>query len=133
MMFLMFVSPTVSLKNKVSTRLDLTIRSKGITRSNRPNLNKMLQRVTKGYRTYFCCLCVRRYIAIKSLPSGLADVSVPNIVCQDALGLILQHLHTPGLRQACGLRFEQDNCLHTATLCGVWGQVSESEQTGVKL
>lgn len=46
-MFLMFVSPTVSLKNKVSTRLDLTIRSKGITRSNRPNLNKMLQRVTK--------------------------------------------------------------------------------------
>ena len=43
-MFLMFVSPTVSLKNKVSTRLDLTIRSKGITRSNRPNLNKMLQK-----------------------------------------------------------------------------------------
>ena len=38
MIFLMFVSPTVSRKNKVSPRVALTILSRGITSSSRPNL-----------------------------------------------------------------------------------------------
>ena len=62
------------------------------------------------------------------LPCWLTDVSVPDIVRQDALGLVLQHLHTPGLRQSCGLWLEQDNGLHAATLSGVRRQVSEPEQ-----
>ena len=39
-MFLIFVSPTVSRKNRLSTRFGLTILSRGITRTSRPNLTQ---------------------------------------------------------------------------------------------
>ena len=42
-MFLMLVSPTVSLKKRASTMSALTILSRGITSSSRPNLGKYLQ------------------------------------------------------------------------------------------
>ena len=83
MMFLIFVSPTVSLKNRLSTRFGLTILSRGITRSSRPNLSKKMLIVF--------CPCRERAVLV--LPGGLTDVSVPHIVGQDALGLVLQELN----------------------------------------
>ena len=123
--FLMFVSPTVSRKNKVSTKVALTILSRGITRSSRPNLEKDVceclfssaRRKNKGVN------CLSPILLLS--PGGLADVSVPDVVGEDALGLVLQHLHAPRLAQARSLRLEQDNGLHAAALCRVWRHVAE--------
>ena len=109
-MFLIFVSPTVSLKKRVSTRFALTILSRGITRSSRPNLNRRLE----------LAACSEM-----KLPGGLTEVSVPHVVGQDALGLVLQQLHAAGRGQTGGLRLEQDDCLHAAALGGVGREVPE--------
>ena len=109
-MFLIFVSPTVSLKKRVSTRFALTILSRGITRSSRPNLNRRLE----------LAACSEM-----KLPGGLTEVSVPHVVGQDALGLVLQQLHAAWLGQAGGLRLEEDDCLHAAALRRVRRQVPE--------
>ena len=111
-MFLIFVSPTVSLKKRLSTRFGLTILSRGITRSSRPNLSKKMLIV----------FCPSRELV---LPGRLADVSVPHVVRQDALGLVLQQLHTAGRGQTGGLWLEQDDCLHAAALGGVGREVPE--------
>ena len=124
----MFVSPTVSRKNKVSTKVALTILSRGITRSSRPNLEKDVceclfsstRRKNKGAN---CLLPTPSLLS----PGGLADVSVPDVVGEDALGLVLQHLHAPRLAQTRRLWFEQDNGLHAAALCRVWRHVAEPE------
>ena len=63
-------------------------------------------------------------------PGGLADVSVPHIICENTLSLVLQQLHTPHLTQSTGLRLEEDNCLHAATLCWVWRKISEPRRGG---
>ena len=113
-MFLIFVSPTVSLKKRLSTRFGLTILSRGITRSSRPNLSKKM---------IVFCPCRERAVLV--LPGGLTDVSVPHIVGQDALGLVLQQLNTAGRGQAGRLWLEQDDCLHAAALGGVRRHVAE--------
>ena len=111
---MIFVSPTVSLKNNVSTKVALTIRSSGITRSSRPNLKE------------------KKHLDIFSVdntnvqrPGGLADVSVPDVVREDALRLVLQHLHAAGLGQAARLRLEEHDGLHAAALGGVRRHVAE--------
>ena len=63
-------------------------------------------------------------------PGGLADVSVPHIICENTLSLVLQHLHTPHLTQTTGLWLEEDNGLHAATLCWIWRKISEPRRGG---
>ena len=58
-------------------------------------------------------------------PGGLADVSVPDVVREDALCLVLQHLHAARLGQAARLRLEEHDGLHAAALGGVRRHVAE--------
>ena len=58
-------------------------------------------------------------------PGGLADVSVPDVVREDALRLVLQHLHAAWLGQAARLRLEEHDGLHAAALGGVRRHVAE--------
>ena len=68
------------------------------------------------------------------VPGWLADVSVPDVVCQDALGLVLQQLHAPGVHQSSCLWLEEHNSLQTTTLCGVRGDFSKPDvQNFVKM
>ena len=60
-------------------------------------------------------------------PGGLADVSVPDVVREDALSLVLQHLHAARLGQAARLRLEEHDGLHAAALGGVRRHVAEPE------
>ena len=60
-------------------------------------------------------------------PGGLADVSVPDVVREDALSLVLQHLHAAWLGQAARLRLEEHDGLHAAALGGVRRHVAEPE------
>ena len=58
-------------------------------------------------------------------PGGLADVSVSDVVREDALRLVLQHLHAARLGQAARLRLEEHDGLHAAALGGVRRHVAE--------
>ena len=92
----------------------MTIRSSGITRSSRPNLKE------------------KKHLDIFSVdntnvqrPGGLADVSVPDVVREDALSLVLQHLNAARLGQPARLRLEEYDGLHAAALGGVRRHVAE--------
>ena len=58
-------------------------------------------------------------------PGGLADVSVPDVVREDALRLVLQQLHAARLGQAARLRLEEHDGLHAAALGGVRRHIAE--------
>ena len=68
-------------------------------------------------------------VFLRCSPGWLADESIPDVVGEDALGLVLQRLHTPRLAQARRLRLEQDDGLHAAALCRVWRHVAEPDTT----
>ena len=66
---------------------------------------------------------------IDHIPGCLTEVSVPDVVREDALGLVLQDLHAPGLGQPRRLRLEEDDGLHAAALGGVRRHVAEPESS----
>ena len=74
--------------------------------------------------------CIVNYLSLSNyllfvVPGGLADVSVPDVVREDALGLVLEQLHGPGVNQSSCLWFEEYDGLQTSALCGIRRNLSK--------